>query len=208
MSLAARHAGAFPAGLVIPARWTCAVKMSLIRVPVGQPTYSGLTAAPSGSATADGTARPAPTQARPADRSSRAPARATEASAGSGSSGMASVRFSAANHLAAEPDQRDLKTIGVYLRGQGHRAVRVDREPVRGPTQGAAGRTWGTWGPGLVSTWIRPSAWSSAATAPAVARVTPRLAPRAARVGARPPWISARAGPSWVRPLEVLFPWA
>ena len=46
------------------------------------------------------------------------------------------------------------------------------------------------------------SAWSSAATAPAVARVTPSPAPSAARVGARPWWISASAGPSCVRPRE------
>ena len=103
MSLAAEHAGALPAGPRIPARWTCAAKMSLIRTPVGQPTYSGLTAAPSGSATADGTARPAPTQTRPADRSSRAPARATGASARSGSSGVASVCSSAATTWPPSP---------------------------------------------------------------------------------------------------------
>src|SRR5260370_42508209 len=98
MSLATEQAGAAPsspAGPVIPARLTCAAKMSLIRTPVGQPTYSGLTAAPSGSATADGTARPAPTHVPPAARSSRAPARATGTTARSGSPGR--VRVGAAD---------------------------------------------------------------------------------------------------------------
>jgi len=62
--------------------------------------------------------------------------------------------------------------------------------------------------PGAVSTRISRSACSSAATAPAVARVTPSRAPSAARVGARPPWMSARAGPSCERPREALVPFA
>ncbi len=42
--------------------------------------------------------------------------------------------------LAAEADQRDLKAVRVHLGGEGHGAVRVDREPVRGTAQGAAAR--------------------------------------------------------------------
>ena len=49
---------------------------------------------------------------------------------------------------------------------------------------------------------MRPSASSSAATAPAVARVTPSSEVSTARVGARPVWTSSRAGPSALRPLS------
>jgi MFS family permease len=70
MSLATSH---FSAGPVIPARLTCSAKTFLMGAPVGQPTYSALTEVPPGSATAEGTASPAPTQVRPTERSSLAP---------------------------------------------------------------------------------------------------------------------------------------
>jgi hypothetical protein len=42
---------------------------------------------------------------------------------------------------AAESDQRDREAIGVELRGEGHRAVRVDRQAVGGPALGTAARS-------------------------------------------------------------------
>jgi hypothetical protein len=44
------------------------------------------------------------------------------------------------DHPAAQPDQRDLEPVRVDLGGQGHRAVGIDGDPVRGPAQGAATR--------------------------------------------------------------------
>jgi len=42
---------------------------------------------------------------------------------------------------AAQADQRDLEAVGMNLGREGHRAVRVDRQPVRGtPESSAAGR--------------------------------------------------------------------
>src|SRR6516225_1443842 len=60
------------------------------------------------------------------------------------------------------------------------------------------GRPWAPPG-GPVSTSIRPRSRSSAATAPAVARVTRRAVVSAERVGACPVWISVSAAPG--RPL-------
>lgn len=56
----------------MPASRTRSAKISRTGAPAGQAMCSGFSAVPSGSATADGTARPAPTQRSPLSRSSRA----------------------------------------------------------------------------------------------------------------------------------------
>jgi hypothetical protein len=44
------------------------------------------------------------------------------------------------DYPAAQPDQRDLEPVRVDLGGQGHRAVGIDDDPVRGPAQDSATR--------------------------------------------------------------------
>ena len=109
-----------------------AAKISRTGAPAGQARCSGLRAVPSGSATADGTARPAPTQRRPvlaqqfrAGLDDRA-----EHLRRVGVDGHAAGR--GGHDPAAEAHQRGPEPVGVHLRGQHDRAVLGDVEPVRG----------------------------------------------------------------------------
>ncbi len=184
------------AGPVMPASRTQAEKMSRTGEPAGQAMCSGLRAVPSGSATADGTASPAPTQRSPLARSRAAPAPTTSPSTWAGSAITATHPGVVATIRPPSPTSaaRNPSACTWAARTTGP-ASRTDSRCEGRPWEPAAD-------PGLESTRIRPSASSSAATAPAVARVTPSSEVRTARVGARPVWTSSSAGPRALRPLS------
>ena len=207
MSLAAEHSGAFPADPAIRAR--CDLHDEDVPDPgAGRPADVQRTDRRTLRLGHRGRHCQGPPQRRPGPTTSAAarPLKATAANAGSGSSG----RARRAVLRSDDPDRPARRA-----RPESHQGESGPPGPPGPPGRSRAGargdrayRRRAYLASLLVSTWIRPSAWSSAATAPAVARVTPRLAPRAARAGCRPPWISAKVGPSWVRPSEVPFPGA
>ena len=110
--------------------------------PAGQARCSGLRAVPSGSATADGTARPAPTQTRPEARSSSAPGLDDRAQHVRRVGGHGHAAGRGGDDLAAEADQRGPEAVGVHLRGERHRARPARR---RAGARGGPARRPGRW---------------------------------------------------------------
>ncbi len=183
----------------MPAAFTHCSKMARTGEPAGHARCSGLSAVPSGSATADGTASPAPMQRRPVSASSAAPASTTAPSTCAGSAETVILPGAVATIRPPSPTSAARKPSGCTW------AARATG-PFSSMESRCEGRPWVPPAPpGRESTRIRPSASSSAATAPAVARVTPSSAVRTARVGARPVWTSSSAGPRAPRPRSSLL---
>ncbi len=193
------------AGPVMPAARTHSAKIRRTGAPTGHARWSGLRARPSGSATADGTASPAPTQRRPVVRRSSAPASTTEPSTLAGSA-------STASRVGAVATMRPPRPTSAARKPSAWTCAASATGPSSATSSRCEGRPWEpAAAPGRASTRISPSASSSAATAPAVARVTPSSEVSTARVGARPVCTSSSAGPSAPRPrssraLEVVVP--